>query len=155
MTGEDLLDRAHQLRLLALRGHLDARGPRARTRTGNAAQIRQRLNDLERASRAGAGEEARVLAPLEQAWSGVNGTQIEQSAASSAIRPLMSASISGNYADNDVQIASRSFVGLFSKRASSFSSLATSSARSMESTGVHARSRSSSSGSVLACSTHA
>ena len=24
---EDLLDRAHQLRLLALRGHLDARGP--------------------------------------------------------------------------------------------------------------------------------
>lgn len=27
LSDEDLLDRAHQLRLLALRGHLDARGP--------------------------------------------------------------------------------------------------------------------------------
>jgi len=27
LSGEDLLDRAHQLRLLALRGHLDTRGP--------------------------------------------------------------------------------------------------------------------------------
>lgn len=27
LTDEDLLDRAHQLRLLALRGHFDARGP--------------------------------------------------------------------------------------------------------------------------------
>ena len=27
LSDEDLLDRAHQLRLLALRGHADARGP--------------------------------------------------------------------------------------------------------------------------------
>ena len=54
LTDEDLLDRAHQLRLLALRGHLDARGPaheherEVRRRFGSATTIAAPLEDAPR-----------------------------------------------------------------------------------------------------------
>jgi len=40
LSDEDLLDRAHQLRLLALRGHLDARGPAHE----HEREVRRRFN---------------------------------------------------------------------------------------------------------------
>jgi len=49
LSDEDLLDRAHQLRLLALRGHAEARGPaheherEVRRRFGSATTLRAPL----------------------------------------------------------------------------------------------------------------
>ena len=40
LSDEELLDRAHQLRLLALRGHLDSRGPAHE----HEAEVRRRFH---------------------------------------------------------------------------------------------------------------
>jgi hypothetical protein len=52
LSDEDLLDRAHQLRLLALRGHADARGPAHQ----HEREVRRRF-----------GSSTTVSAPLEPA----------------------------------------------------------------------------------------
>ncbi|MBO9512470.1 MAG: hypothetical protein J7549_00010 [Variovorax sp.] len=57
LSDEDLLERAHQLRLLALRGHVDARGPahsherEVRRRFGSATTLRAALEPAPRPRR--------------------------------------------------------------------------------------------------------